>query len=665
MASDQEEADQLRSVALQNAQSILHVRRRAEEEAQGQAELLRITLASIGDAVITTDCAGHVTFMNGVAESLTGWQQAEAIGQPIDEVFHAVDEWTRGRVVNPVVQALEDNKVVALTDHSILIARDRKERAIDDSASPIRDGEGRPFGAVLIFRDVTQRRLAEDAQARLAAIVEYSQDAIISKNLDGIIQSWNRGAERLFGYTAAEAIGKSITFIIPPERLEEEHEIIARILNEERVEHFDTVRLTKHGQRIDISLSISPVLDRAGRIIGASKVARDITDRRRVEQALRDADKRKDQFIAMLAHELRNPLAPLRNGLQVMRLANTDRQTVAQAQSMMERQLGHMVRLIDDLLDISRINRNKMDLRRSRVLLSDVISSAVETSRPVIDANRHELHVSLPDEPIRLDADLTRLAQVFSNLLTNSAKYTKPGGHIWLAAERCDAHAVITVRDNGIGIPAEAMPRIFDMFSQVDRNIEGSMEGLGIGLALVKALVEMHEGVVTAHSDGPGKGSSFTIRLPLIAGELAIGVPDPEPPAPASKGTNQRILVVDDNRDSANSMAVMLKLTGNQVHTAFDGLEALKAAESYRPDVILMDVGMPRMNGYEAARRIREQDWGAGIAIIALTGWGQEDDKQRSRRAGCDGHLVKPVDLVELEGLLKQLRQESGLPVGQ
>jgi PAS domain S-box-containing protein len=654
MAANDEE-ERLRSVALQNAQSILLARRRAEEALRKQSEWLRIALASIGDAVISTDAEGRVAFLNGVAEALTGWPEAEAVGRPLPEVFHIVNEQTREPVENPVLRALREGTVVGLADHTVLVARDGTERPIDDSAAPMRDESGAALGVVLVFRDISGRRRAEETQAFLAAIVASSDDAIVSKTLEGVIRTWNAGAERLFGYTAAEAVGRPITLIIPPERLDEEHEILARIRGGERVDHFETVRVSKQGRRIDISLTVSPVRDGTGRIIGASKVARDITDRKRAEEALREADRRKDEFIALLAHELRNPLAPLGNGLQVMRLAAGDPSAVAQARDMMERQLGHLVRLVDDLLDVSRINRSKMELRRSRVLLADVLSSAVETARPLLEAAGHELLLALPPGPVYLDADLTRLAQVFGNLLTNSAKYTERGGRIWLAAERRGGDVVVSVRDTGIGIPAEALPNIFDMFSQVGRSIERSTGGLGIGLALVKGLVEMHGGAVTAESAGVGKGSTFTVRLPTLESHAERVAQGPPPEGPAAKGPGRRILVVDDNRDSATSMALMLGLLGNELRTAHDGVEAVDVAEAFRPQVILMDVGMPRLNGYEATRRIRERPWGRSPVIFALTGWGQEGDKERSREAGCDGHLVKPVNLSDLQGLLAEL----------
>jgi len=380
-------------------------------------------------------------------------------------------------------------------------------------------------------------------QARLAAIIESSEDAIISKTLEGVIQTWNAGAERLFGYRAEEAVGRSITLIVPPERLDEEKDILARLSRGERIDHFETVRMTKDGGRVDISLTVSPIRDAGGRIVGASKVARDVTERRREEEALQaerrktvevleEADRRKDDFLALLAHELRNPLAPLRNGLQVMRLASGDAEVVARMRDLMDRQLTHMVRLVDDLLDISRISRNKMELRRSRVLLADVVGSAVEIAEPALAAAGHELTVSLPPEPVHLDADLIRLAQVIGNLLNNSAKYTGRGGHVSLAATCEGDQVAVAVQDDGVGIPAYALPNVFEMFSQVDRSIERSTGGLGIGLALVKGFVEMHGGTVQAESPGEGQGSTFTLRLPMLKdrAEPSPGTPqDPEP----------------------------------------------------------------------------------------------------------------------------------------
>jgi PAS domain S-box-containing protein len=786
MTFNDDEEQRLRTVALQNAQAILAARQRAERELAAERERLRITLASIGDAVISTDAEGRVIYLNGVAEALTGWTQAEAAGRPLQDVFQIVNEHTRQPVENPALVALRDGVVVGLANHTALIARDGTERPIDDSAAPMLDEAGAPVGAVLVFRDVTERRRAEEVQARLAAIIDSSQDAIISKTLDSIIRTWNSGAERLFGYTAEEAVGRSILLIIPPERRDEEREILAKLARGERIEHYETVRMAKDGRLLDISLTVSPIRDAEGLVIGASKIARDITGRKQAEEALQaserrfrtltshapvgifltdregnclfvnerwckmaglspeeargrgwasalhpddrervfhewssatqagrpfaseyrfrtpqgkvtwlqgnaielcdeagqvrefigtitditerreavealqEADRRKDDFIALLAHELRNPLAPLRNGLQVMQLAPGDANLVARSRDMMDRQLSHMVRLIDDLLDVSRISRNKMELRRSRVLLADVINSAVEAARPAIQAAGHELTVSLPREPVHLDADLTRLAQVFGNLLNNSAKYTDVGGHIWLTATREGGQVSVAVRDTGIGIPANALPTLFDMFSQVNWSMDRSAGGLGIGLALVKGLVEMHGGTVEAASPGPGQGSTFTVRLPVVKDRAELSPGTQAEQCPGSTGPKRRILVVDDNQDSAASMAMMLELLGDEVRTAHDGLEAVEVAEQFRPQVVLMDIGMPRLDGYKATRRIREHPWGRDMAVIALTGWGQEADRARSKEAGCDGHLVKPVNLSDLEKLLVELQGSPG-----
>jgi PAS domain S-box-containing protein len=652
MTVDDDDEKLLRTVALQNPTAILQARQQAEDALRNQSEWLRNTLASVGDAVINTDSEGRVTFMNGLAEKLTGWPHAEVVGRPLSEVFNVVNERTRRPVENPALRALREGTIVGLANHSVLIARDGTERPIDESAAPVRDESAAILGAVLVFCDVTKREWADNSRTLLAAIVEASDDAIISKTLDGVVRSWNRGAERLFGYTADEAVGRPINLIIPPERQDEERSILERLRRGERVEHFETVRVTKDGRRIDISLTVSPLFDEDGQVTGASKIARDITERKQSEMMLRAADRRKDEFLALLAHELRNPLAPLRHGLQVLRLAGGDAGIVTDVRTMMDRQLEHMVRLIDDLLDISRIGQNKIELKRARVPLAAVINSAVETARPVIEAEGHELSISLPSEPLFLDADLTRLAQVFSNLLSNSAKYTRPGGQIWLTVERKGGNAIVTVRDNGIGIPAEALERVFEMFCQVDRSIERATGGLGIGLALVKGLVEMHGGTVAADSDGLGRGSTFTVRLPTLA-----TIPEPVSAAlaldvPPIVGNGRRILVADDNRDAAVTLAKLLQLLRNDVRTVHDGVQAVEIAEEFRPEVILMDVGMPGLNGYDATRRIREQPWGRTAIIIALTGWGQEGDRIQSREAGCDGHLVKPVSLAELETIL-------------
>ena len=376
-----------------------------------------------------------------------------------------------------------------------------------------------------------------------------------------------------------------------------------------------------------------------------------------LKRELLEEARRKDEFLATLAHELRNPLAPIRNGLHILRIANGHAEAEEKARAMIERQVQQMVRLIDDLLDLSRISRGKVELRRERVDLATVVNSAVETSRPLIEESDHQLDLRLPAEPVFVDADLTRLAQVVANLLNNAAKYTEKGGRIELTAGRDGAWATLSVRDNGVGIPAPMLPRVFEMFTQVDRSLDRSQGGLGIGLSIVKRLAEMHGGTVEARSEGHGQGSEFVVRLPALPPATEAGR-GPET-ADGSGAAARRILVADDNEDSAASLAMMLTLMGNEVHTAHDGVEAVEATAAFRPDVILLDIGMPRMNGYEACRAIREQPWGKDIVLFALTGWGQEEDKRRSREAGFDDHLVKPVEPATLVRKLAGARRET------
>jgi PAS domain S-box-containing protein len=380
----------------------------------------------------------------------------------------------------------------------------------------------------------------------------------------------------------------------------------------------------------------------------------DIHERRQAEQDLKEADRRKDEFLATLAHELRNPLAPIRNGIQIMKVAGGDPEAVEKARSMMERQVEQMAQLIGDLMDLSRISRGKIALQKTRLPVAAAVHNAVDTSRPLIEQQGHDLVLDVPDEPIYVDADNTRLTQVFANLLNNAAKYTDRGGRIRLAVERQGGDVVVSVEDTGVGIPAHMLPKVFDMFSQVDRSLEKAQGGLGIGLNIVKRLVEMHDGGIVAESGGHGAGSRFVVRLPVVRAAPA-GRPDDGGGEPARPAARRRILVVDDNRDGADSLATMLQVMGNETRTAHDGLDAVATAEAFAPDVILMDIGMPKLNGYDACRRIREQSWGRGIVIVAQTGWGQEDDKRKSQDAGFNSHMVKPVDPAALEKLLAGL----------
>ena len=796
-----------------------------------------------------------------------------------------------------------------------------------------------------------QRSLAD-----MAAIVENSDDAIIGKTLDGIIRSWNKGAQRLFGYTPAEAIGRSITIIVPPELLDDEQRILATLRQGERIEHYETTRLTKDRRRLEISLTVSPVRDASGAIIGASKIARDITDRKRAEkllreahadlqsrmaelgrfnsaavdretrilalkqevnalrarvgeeaeysfdgaerqprapmltysrkaapaedsrpaegiasldsvlitdhlhgrpshapdheaensalaalaqaladgpdtilqvlaettlgllrtgsaglslltrdrrrfwwaaiagewapqlgrstprefgpsgdvlerdapllytrwdrrypylaaidppveealfvplyvgrkavgtiwalahdrqrrfdpedlrllqslarfasaayqavtmlgevgerraalslledavqaralaeeslarlrhseeqlrqseEALREADHRKDEFLALLAHELRNPLAPIRYALAANRKAERTPEQRKWADDIMERQITHMSRLLDDLLDISRITRGKLELKKAPAELTSILSAAIETARPLIDAKQHTLSLEFPREAMRLEADPVRLAQVFSNLLINAAKYTDPHGNIQLSGQREGDEIVVSVRDDGIGISAQMMPRLFTMFAQEEGIGDRTEGGLGVGLALVRGLVALHGGTLRAHSEGPGRGSEFIVRLPVS--EPAVGIPQLSDAADNVAGIGLRVMVADDNRDAADMCAALLESWGHHVQTAYSGRQALELAEIFRPHAMLLDIGLPDLSGYVLAKRIRESSWGRRILLVAITGWGQDEDRRRAYEAGFDHHLAKPVAAEAIESVLQTL----------
>jgi signal transduction histidine kinase len=393
----------------------------------------------------------------------------------------------------------------------------------------------------------------------------------------------------------------------------------------------------------------------------------EVAERARAEGALKEADRHKDEFLAVLAHELRNPLAPIRNAVEIMRRSALTDPQLAWSRDVIERQVKHLTRLVDDLLDVSRITRGNINLSREAVAITTVVARAIETIAPLIAEQRHELTVEVGEEALEVEGDLTRLTQVLGNLLNNAAKYTDPGGNISVSALRVSTDVEIRVRDNGIGIPPELLPRLFQLFTQVDGAAHRAQGGLGIGLALVRQLIQMHGGSVTAYSKGPGHGSEFLIRLPLRMkthrGDAAVALDGPAVPLREDGKRGRRILLADDNRDALDSLATLLQCDGHEVHTAGDGAEALQVAEECRPDVVLLDIGMPKLDGYEVARRIRAEPWGKATVLIALTGWGQDEDRRRSREVGFDSHLVKPLDPEALATLLAKLPRATAAPV--
>ncbi len=642
-------------------------RRRAIDKSEQRRDLLRVTLASIADAVIMTDPGGRVTFLNPVAERLTGWPLQEAQARPLEAVFATEHEQTRAPLVSPVGRALAENRVVGQASQAILIARDGSEIPIDHSASPIHDERGAVVGAVLVFRDVGLRRAADrardESEARKAAILRNALDAIITIESTGRVVEINPAAEELFGYTQAEAVGRELAELILPAELRERHrEGLKRYMATGRstllFERLEMPARRKDGSQLLVQLSITPTRDGSRTLF--SGFMRDISHEKEAERRiyelvteLKHNARRKDEFLAMLSHELRNPLAPLRLSLEIVRRAEADPALTAQAWQTMDRQLVHVERLVDDLLDISRITRDVLELRRSRVDLVGIVQQAVEASQPLCAAAKHRLDVALPPQPLPLDADAVRLVQVFNNLLNNACRYTPPGGRIQVTVAREGRQAVIAVRDSGRGIPADMLPRVFDMFMQAERGSDRT-SGLGIGLTLVKRLVELHGGQVTVSSAGKDQGSEFVVRLPLAADGAEARPPEPAP-VPDSRLVRRRILVVDDNVDSAMALSTILGLSGYQVRVAHDGVQALDVEAAFQPEAVLLDIGLPAMSGHEVARRIRARADGRRVLLIALTGWGQSEDRRKSSDAGFDHHMVKPVDV---QALLVRLQAE-------
>lgn len=485
---------------------------------------------------------------------------------------------------------------------------------------------------------------------RLRVVLEHMPVMMDAFDERGVIVAWNRECERVTGYSAAEIVGNSHAMeLLYPDAVYRER--MFRELKSRGHDYRDWEwNLTcKDGtQRTVAWSSISgrvPVPGWASWGVGL-----DVTDRKRADDALTEAARRKDEFLAVLAHELRNPLAPLSNGLHLLKMRGAEPQTGDEARAMMERQLTQLVRLTDDLLDVNRITRGKITLRLEKLDLVAVARQAAEANRPLMTARGHALRLELPEEPLFVSADSTRLLQIFVNLLNNAAKYTDRGGQVTVTVRRTDHSAEVRILDSGIGIPGEMLPRVFEMFTQVDGSLEKAQGGLGIGLSLVKGLVELHGGEVEAFSDGPGSGSEFVVRLPLFD-PSADGHAAPQPVAAAASG-RRKVLVVDDNHDAADSLAMMLRVMGHDVATAYDGRTALTLVEQQPPEIMLLDLGMPQLNGYEVCRRIRREPWGALVRIVALSGWGQEEDRRRSAEAGFDRHLVKPIALTDLQALL-------------
>ena len=658
-------------------ETLAHERTRLRE----QQEWLRVTLGSVGDAVIATDPAGRVAFLNTAAQFLTGWTQREAEGQLLETVFPLIHEETRRPLNHPVAQVIGEGAIAKLGDHAVLVARDGTERLIDDSAAPIKDGEGNITGMLLTFRDVSERRRAEarlrgevrktqEAEERLRMMVESVKDyALFSLDVRGRIVTWNTGAGRLLGYDEEEVLGRHFSIFFTPEDKEAgrpDRELHEAATAGRGSNNNWTVR--KDGSLFWSEGWTYPLRD--GELRGYVSIFRDLTERKQMEDGLRasaealaEKDRRRNEFLAMLGHELRNPLAPIVTSLTVLRQEKTTGPLVEQAHAIMERQARHLMRLVDDLLDVARITRGRVELRKERVELNDLIDRAVEAVGPLVAAQRHDLSVSAPRGTLWLDVDPARIQQVLVNLLTNACKYTPAQGAIRLTVHREGEKVAISVKDNGVGIAPEVLPKVFDLFTQAERLLARSEGGLGIGLTMVKSLVEMHGGSAVARSEGLGKGSEFIIRLPVVKSEQAVPVATPSRTAelpPVAPGRALRILVVDDNVDAAQSLALLLRAYGHEVvDVVHDGPSAVETILTKKPSVVLLDIGLPGMSGYEVAQRVHQQEIEQPPHLIAVTGYGLEADKLKAQEVGIGHYLVKPVNPNRLHEILSMIGEES------
>jgi PAS domain S-box-containing protein len=622
------------------------------ESLRQSEERFKLLVNSFRDyAIFLLDPGGHILSWNPGAEAIKGYTADEIIGRHFS-IFYPHEALARRWPDFELQVAAQEGR---FEDEGWRVRKDGSRFWANVVISALRDPAGTVIGFAKITRDLTERREHEqrlrDSEERFRLLVESVHDyAVFMVDPDGIVASWNRGAERILGYSAAEAVGLHFSTFFPPEDIEEQapQRELRDALRLGRTE-YEGWRLRKDGTRFWANVVLAPLVDSTGAHRGFAKVTRDLTQRRQVE-ALEESNRRVNEFLAMLAHELRNPLAPIRNAVSLMQQSQTHDATVAWARDVIDRQSTYLTRLVDDLLDMSRITSGKITLRREVVDLNEIMARAVEAARPLVDAKHHELAVSPSAETLTVNGDITRLSQVLVNLLNNAAKYTPEGGRISIGIAREGDEAVVKVGDNGIGISEHLLPKVFDLFAQANRSLARSEGGLGIGLTLARRLVDMHGGSIAARSGGTNQGAEFEVRLPLArpAARPSSRVSrDAAAQAPAC-----RVLVVDDNDDSAQTMAMLLTLAGHHVKVAHDGAGALAMIDSFRPRVVLLDIGLPGMNGYEVAQEIRARPATANILLVAVTGYGQKEDRRRSTEAGFAYHLVKPIDPAALERVI-------------
>ncbi|HEY0824147.1 MAG TPA: PAS domain S-box protein [Ramlibacter sp.] len=635
---------------------------RPENSLEQRLQLLIEAVTDYG--IFLLDPEGHIVSWNSGAQKLKGWRRDEILGQHFS-VFYPAEAKASGWPQEELRLAKARGR---FEDEGWRLRKDGSRFWANVVITALYGPMGELTGFAKITRDLTERRQQEEqlrvSEERFRLLVDSVRDhAIFMLDTDGIVQSWNAGAQAIKGWDAAEIVGRHFRAFYTPEdqaARKPELELEAARANG-RVEE-EGWRVRKDGSLFWADAVVTAVYGADGQLRGYAKVTRDMSERRRLEE-LERSSRRMNEFLAMLAHELRNPLAPIRNAVTIMQLETLASPVLRNCRDVIDRQLTHVTRLVDDLLDVGRLTTGKITLRKELVRLGDVVARGVEIARPIIAARRHAFTLEQPQEPVYVQGDATRLSQVLQNLLVNAARYTPEGGRIQLRVSTIDSFVYLAVSDNGRGIAPENLQAIFQLFVQADTGTSaGSESGLGIGLTLARTLTEMHGGSIDASSPGLGQGSTFTVRLP-IASQVAIRE-DEQRRGEAAGGL--RVLVVDDNRDSADSATDVLRLLGNQVECAYDGESGVAMARRLKPHMILLDLAMPGMDGFEARRRLREGAGdGSSALLVAMTGFGNEEDKRRTREAGFDAHLTKPVELDALVALLNEARGRAGPPAAR
>jgi PAS domain S-box-containing protein len=634
-------------------------RRLAENALRYQLDLNRNITDKATDSIFINDAQGRVTFVNPEGLRVFGYSEAELLGQRLHDVIHHTREDGQAYPMHacPLCQVYANGRVIR--DHATIFFRKDGSPVHVTASNAALEANGKPAGAVLVLHDVTASRRNEQAlresEARLQLATEIGRSGTWDWDIASGEVIWSRGHFEILGYQmdAVKPSFQAWADRVHPEDLANVEAGLRRSMAE-RQDYAAEFRIVWPDASVHW-MSARGRFDYAenGACTRMLGVMADVTGMKKAELDLLDANRRKDEFLAMLAHELRNPLAPIRNAAHVLRRLQLDEPRVRWAQEIIERQVAHLSRLVDDLLDVSRIVRGKVNLRVEPIDLPVLVRHAIESTRPLMDAMRHQLHVQLPSTPVPLEGDPTRLLQVLVNLLDNAAKYTRTGGQIALNAEVQGGWLEIALRDNGLGMSPELLPRVFDLFSQGERTLDRAQGGLGIGLTLVRNLIEMHGGEVAAASPGPGRGATFTLRLPLCV------PPDGALPEPADERTGLRILIVDDDPAVAESMAMFLEMEGHTTLTAASGEAALELLAEFRPRIVLLDLGLPGLDGYTVARRIRQQPNGDQCKLIAVSGYGNEEVIGRCLAVGFDRHLLKPLDPAALSAFLADFRQQA------